>query len=280
MNAFRADIHCHSDCSDGSDSPFQLVELAIAAGLQGLSITDHDTTEAYTPELFEKAKNGNLQLLSGIELSTEFFLQSVHVLGYGIDHESSSLRKFLDELQRRRTARNRMILDNLARKKIPISEEELFAFAARLEGKKTIGRPHIAALMVQKGYVASWQQAFDGYLKQGASCYAAGVKFSPLEAIHQIRQAGGKAVLAHPHFLRKGHTLREILALPFDGIECHYARLPKTQELPWLELAEKKGWIATGGSDYHGTFKPNLSLGCSWVSETVFFKLLPRWKSS
>lgn len=280
MKEFRADIHCHSDCSDGSDSPLLLVELAAQIGLLGLSITDHDTIEAYTPELFEKAKELNLQLLTGIELSTEISMQSVHVLGYGIDHESPSLQKFLEELQRRRTSRNRMILDNLARKNMPISEDELFAFAARLEGKKTIGRPHIAALMVQKGYVGTWQQAFEGYLKQGASCYVSGIKFSPLDAIEQIRKAGGKAILAHPHFLRKGHALREILALPFDGIECHYARLPKAQEAPWLELAEKKGWIATGGSDYHGTFKPNLSLGCSWVNETVFAKLQPRSKSS
>ena len=93
MKEFRADIHCHSDCSDGSDSPLLLVELAAQIGLLGLSITDHDTIEAYTPELFEKAKELNLQLLTGIELSTEISMQSVHVLGYGIDHESPSLQK-------------------------------------------------------------------------------------------------------------------------------------------------------------------------------------------
>lgn len=276
MNPFRADIHCHSDCSDGSDTPFLLLELAMQANLQGLSITDHDTLEAYTPELFEKAKELNLQLLTGVELSTEFRHESVHVLGYGIDVHSHSLRNFLEELQRRRAGRNRMILDNLARKNMPISEEELLSFASRIEGKKTVGRPHIAALMVQKGFVRTWKEAFDVYLKQGASCYVAGIKFTPLEAIEQIRLAKGKAVLAHPHFLRKGSILREILALPFDGIECYYARLPKAQELPWAQLAEKKGWIATGGSDYHGAFKPDLFLGCSWVDETTFAKLLPR----
>lgn len=276
MNIFRADIHCHSDCSDGSDSPLHLIDLALAANLQGLAITDHDTIEAYTPELFKKAKTHQLQLLTGIELSTEFYRESVHVLGYGFDVHSSSLRVFLQEMQKRRTSRNRMMLDLLARKNMPISEEELFQFAARKEGKKTIGRPHIAALMVQKGYVATWQEAFQGYLKEGAPCYVPGIKFTPLQAIEEIRKAHGKAVLAHPHLMKRKSKLREILALPFDGIECYYARLPKAQELPWLQLAERKGWIATGGSDYHGAFKPNLSLGCSWVNETTFAKLLPR----
>jgi len=166
-------------------------------------------------------------------------------------------------------------LANLAQKNLPISEDELALFASRFEGKKIIGRPHIAALMVQKGYVRTWQEAFEIYLKQGACCYAPGRKFTPHDAIRQIHLAKGKAVLAHPHFLRRGFILRDLLAQPFDGIECYYAKLPKQQEMPWVDLAEKKGWIATGGSDYHGTFKPHLFLGCSWVNETTFVKLLP-----
>jgi Predicted metal-dependent phosphoesterases (PHP family) len=275
VNDFRADIHCHSDCSDGSDSPLRLIDLAAEANLQGLSITDHDTLEAYTPKLFEKALEKNIQLLTGVELSTEYSSESVHILGYGIDLDSTSFNAFLAEIQQRRLLRNREILANLARKNLPISEDELTLFASRLEGKKTIGRPHIAALMVQKGYVRTWQEAFEVYLKQGACCYASGRKFTPHDAIRQIHLAKGKAVLAHPHFLRRGFILRDLLAQAFDGIECYYAKLPKQQEIPWIDLAEKKGWIATGGSDYHGAFKPHLSLGCSWVNETTFTKLLP-----
>ncbi len=275
MNSFRADLHCHSDCSDGSDPPSALVHLAAEAGLQGLSITDHDTIEAYTPELFQEASAKNIQLLPGVELSTEYCDTSVHILGYGIDIKSTFFCSFLAEIQRRRVDRNREILANLARKNLSISEDELTFFASRAEGKKTIGRPHIAALMVQKGFVRTWQEAFEVYLKQGACCYASGKKFTPHDAIRQIHSAGGKAVLAHPHFLRRGFVLRDLLALDFDGIECYYAKLPKQQEKPWVELAEKKGWIATGGSDYHGAFKPHLSLGCSWVNEATFAKLLP-----
>ncbi len=272
MNAFRADLHCHSDCSDGSDSPLTLIHLASKAGLQGLSITDHDTMEAYTPELFQGALSREITLLPGVELSTEYSDVSVHILGYAVDIASTTFNAFLTEIQKRRVSRNREILANLARKNLPVTEDELTHFASRLEGKKTIGRPHIAALMVQKGYVRTWQEAFEVYLKQGACCYAPGKKFTPHDAIRQIHAAGGKAVLAHPHFLRRGFVLRDLLALPFDGIECYYAKLPKQQERPWVELAEKKGWIATGGSDYHGAFKPHLSLGCSWVNEETFAK--------
>ncbi|MBS0626459.1 MAG: PHP domain-containing protein [Verrucomicrobia bacterium] len=274
MDEFRADIHCHSDCSDGTDSPEKLLHLAVAAGLQGLSITDHDTVDAYTPELFAEANRIGLKLLTGIELSSEIEETSVHVLGYNFNPYSSSLKTFLLELQKRRAARNRAILMNLTQRNLPISEKELHDYAARVREKRTIGRPHIAALMLEKGYVHTLQEAFEVYLKQGACCYAPGIKFTPYEAIQQIRLADGKAVLAHPHFLRKGQMTRQILSLPFDGIECYYSRLPKEQERPWLELAKQKGWIATGGSDYHGSFKPNIPLGCSWVNEATFAKLL------
>lgn len=266
QESFRADIHCHTTCSDGSDDPRVLLRLAKQAGLQGLSITDHDTIDAYTPELFADADTLQLRLLTGIEISSELDDHTVHILGYGYDLDSSSLRAFLVQMQKRRTERNRAILDKLARKNMGITEEELKAFAT----ERTIGRPHIAQLMVLKGYVPTTQHAFEHYLKEGASCYASGIKFLPHEAIAQIHQAGGKAVLAHPHFLKKGSFLRRLLDLPFDGIECYYAQLPKALELPWLKIAQERSLIATGGSDYHGALKPHLSLGCSWVNESTF----------
>jgi predicted metal-dependent phosphoesterase TrpH len=263
MDEFRADIHCHSDCSDGTDSPRVLLRLAKQAGLQGLSITDHDTMDAYTPEFFSDAEELGLQILTGIEVSSEWEDASVHILGYGYDLSSETLKKFLAEMQKRRGERNRAILKKLKAIHLPIEEEEL-------PKGRTVGRPHIAQLMVKKGYVLSERDAFDFYLREGAKCYAPGIKFKPHEVIEEIHRAGGKAVLAHPHFMKKGSFSRQILSLPFDGIECYYAKLAKALELPWLKLAEKKGWIPTGGSDYHGTLKPHISLGCSWVNERVF----------
>ena len=266
---FRADIHCHTNCSDGSDDPIALLHLAKEAGLQGLSITDHDTLSAYTPELFETAKNLGIEILPGIEISSEWERASVHILAYGFDLEDKDFRTFLEEMQTRRTGRNRAILEKLAKFKVAISEKELEAFA-----KETVGRPHIAQLMVQKGYVSTTQEAFEKYLKEGACCYSPGIRYTPREVIDQIHQAKGKAILAHPHFIKKGHFLKSLLSLPLDGIECYYAKLPKVQELPWLQMAKEKNWIATGGSDYHGALKPHITLGCSWVNRTIFDKLL------
>jgi predicted metal-dependent phosphoesterase TrpH len=274
VSEFRADLHCHTSLSDGSDAPLELLAKARAAGLKGLSITDHDTIEAYTDLLFQEAKRQEIRLVTGVELSSELEGASLHILGYGFDLKSESLSQFLSAMRERRRTRNLSILERLSKLGMQVSEEELHK-----KGRTTIGRPHIAQVMVEKGFVGSTQEAFERYLKEGASCYTFGVKFHPQEAIDQIHRAQGKAVLAHPHFIKAGSFLRTVLSLPFDGIECHYAMLAPHQIFPWLEMAKKKGWIATGGSDYHGTFKPHINLGCSWVSESVLDQLESRGRS-
>lgn len=263
---FRADIHCHSTCSDGSDTPLELLHKAAQADLQGLSITDHDTVDPYTPELFAEAKKLGIAILSGVEISSELDDTSVHILGYGYDIHNQGLKHFLSLMQEKRSERNRAILKKLTDRKMPITEAELKDFA-RL---RTIGRPHIAQLMVHKGYVSTIREAFEKYLREGALCFASGLRFHPKEVIEEIRKAGGKAILAHPHFIKKGSFLRKLLDLPFDGIECYYSVLAKALEVPWLKIAKERNWIATGGSDYHGSLKPHITLGCSWVSEHIF----------
>src|SRR3990167_9824919 len=169
--AFRADIHCHSTCSDGSDAPLALLKKAKESGLQGLSITDHDTIAAYTSEFFAAGEREGVRILTGVELSSECERSPVHVLGYGYDLTIPSLSTFLEDVQKRRRERNRSILRKLREKKMPIEEEEF-------SGIQTVGRPHIASLMVKKGYVGSIREAFDRYLKDEASCYVAGFKIS------------------------------------------------------------------------------------------------------
>ncbi len=267
MTDFRADLHCHTNCSDGSDDPFTLLDIAKEAGLSGLSITDHDTIHAYTPELYAKAKELGIELLIGTEISTEFEGLTVHILAYGFNE---TLQDFLDEAVQKRQERNRQILLKLKKKGIIIDEEEL----RRHGPDQIIGRPHIATVLLERGVVSSIQEAFERYLKDTATCYAIGGKFTPLDAIRAIQRAKGKAVIAHPHVLKKGRFLRELLSHPFDGIECHYGRLHREQEKPWIKIAKEKGWIETGGSDYHGKLRPYIQLGCSWVGEETFRKLL------
>lgn len=269
---FRADLHTHTNCSDGSIPPLKLLHLAKQADLQGLSITDHDTIDAYTPEVIAEAKQLEIALLTGIEISSEMEDSSVHILGYGYDLEDKGLKEFLILMQKKRHERNRVILQKLAQRKMLITEEELKAFATH----RTIGRPHIAQMMVNKGFVGTVRDAFEKYLREGAVCYASGIKFSPKEVIEQIHKAKGKAVLAHPHFIKKGAFLRKLLDHPFDGIECYYSRLDKALEKPWLKLAKERNLIATGGSDFHGDFKPHIPIGCSWVGEHTFNLLQSR----
>jgi hypothetical protein len=258
MGDFRADLHCHTTCSDGSDSPLEILHKAKRASLQGLSITDHDTIDAYTPEFFALAETLSLRILPGVEISAEHEGISVHVLGYGFDLKSPSFLTFLSEMRSQRAKRNQEILKKLAAKKMRLDEAEF-------SHRAMYGRPHIAAKLVEKGYVGSFQEAFELYLKEGASCYVPGFHASVVDAVKQIRLGGGKAVLSHPHFYKS----RSLLSCSFDGIECYYAYFPKEVAKPWLELAKKRGWIATGGSDYHGTIKNN-RLGSSWVNEEIF----------
>ncbi len=260
MDDFRADLHCHSTCSDGSDEPEELLHLAKKAYLKGLSITDHDTMAAYSPKLFALADELGIQLITGVEVSSELEGLPVHILGYGLDLNAAS---FLTKIQDLRIERNRAILKKLSEKKMPIDEKEL--------NFPVVGRPHIASLMVKKGYVSSISEAFSKFLKDGASCYAKGFKYQPNEVIDFIHAAKGKAVLAHPHFYKRSF-LNRLIKFSFDGIECYYGNLLKAQEAPILQVAKEKGWLATGGSDYHGKTR-NISLGSSWVNFEIFTAL-------
>ncbi len=266
---FRADLHCHTSCSDGTCTPVELVGLAKKIGLFGLSITDHDTINAYETAV-PAARAQNLLLGTGVEFSCAFQKVSVHILGYDYRLESDEIRLFCERHRERRRARNREILGKLARLNRPLDPLELEELGSQ---GRTIGRPHIAQLMVKKGYVRTIKEAFNLYLADDKCCYVAGVTFSVQETIDVIRKSGGKAFLAHPHLLEGGQMLKELLKLHFDGIECHYAKCAPDKEKRWLKIAKEKGWLVSGGSDFHGGVKEQIPLGCSWVDEETFHKI-------
>jgi predicted metal-dependent phosphoesterase TrpH len=140
----------------------------------------------------------------------------------------------------------------------------------------TLGRPHIASLMVAKGYVRTFQDAFTKYIGEGRPCYTAGSYFSVQETLNVLKEAGALAVIAHPHLIKKPEILKELLDMPFDGIECYYGTFNNDQNRRFLAIAEKKGWLITGGSDFHGTIKPNIALGASWTPKEHFDKLIAK----
>lgn len=265
--AFRADLHCHSTCSDGTYSPVELVAHAKAIGLSGLSITDHDTIDAYATAL-PAAREQGIVLGTGVEFSCMFKGWSIHLLGYDFSLDDPGIQALCQRHQVRRTHRNQAILDQLARAGMPIAEEELHRF-----GDKSMGRPHIAQVMVEKGYVKSIPEAFQLYLGDGKRAFVPGDAVSIPETIEIIHGAKGKVFLAHPHLINRNHLIQELLKFPFDGIECYYGRFLAAQEKRWLKLAKEKKLLVSGGSDFHGTVKAYQPLGASWVDESTFYAI-------
>jgi len=270
MNQDRYDLHTHTNFSDGIASPEELLHLVKEKGLKGLSITDHDTIEAYSDDLFDLANKLELTLLPGVEISSRMHSSDLHILGYGFDLKSESLSAFLKDVQRIRRERNLQMLDKFKELGIVILESELL----ELGRGNVVGRPHFASILVKRGYVKNFQLAFDYYLKDHGPAWVASPKHTPSEVVNEIHKAGGKAVIAHPFFIKKEKIVRDLLELRFDGIEGRYAKMYPSQEQKWIDIAKRKGWLVTGGSDYHGSIRPINELGSSWVGEDVISKLL------
>ncbi|MBS0650823.1 MAG: PHP domain-containing protein [Verrucomicrobia bacterium] len=266
---FRADLHAHTTCSDGSFIPEELVVHAKEVGLSALCITDHDNVDAY-PSAIPKAKEIGLILAAGVEFSSVFKEMSVHILGYDIILDHPDLLSLCQRHKQRRIDRNRAILEKLAARGMPISEEEL------MQKGTNLGRPHIAQIMIEKGYVATIKQAFQLHIGDDAQCFVRGESISSEETIEQIHKAGGKAFLAHPHLMDHQNKIRELLKLPFDGIECHYAKFLADQEKRWIKMAKERQLLISGGSDFHGAAKSYIPLGCSWVDEQTFNQIFQR----
>jgi 3',5'-nucleoside bisphosphate phosphatase len=262
----KADLHLHSYYSDGTLAPSALVDMAQSAGHIGLSITDHDTLEGYE-EAKKRATEKGVFLVSGIEISSQYDTESIHVLGYAFDPDNTEIRRNCLLHHERRECRIIAILERLAKLGMSITLEEVHATS-----KESIsyGRPHIALAMVEKGYVPSVLAAFSQYLKSGRPCYVEGQKWTIEEAVAMIHAAHGFAVLAHPQLIKLRSQISHILSLGFDGIEAFYDSLKLAEQEPYVRLAEKKGLLVTGGSDFHGLVAPNRHFGASWTPYETF----------
>ena len=263
------DLHCHSTASDGTLPPAEVVRLAKQNGLVGLALTDHDTIGG-VGEAAAEAQRLGIRFLTGIEISCEFPAPgTMHILGYGVDPGSETLRDLTRRLLEGRDNRNPRIIEKLNELGVSITmrevEEEARATAA--DNRKPIGRPHIAAVMLRKGYVSSIKQAFDKYLATGGLAYFDRDRPDPKRGIELIRQAGGLPVLAHAIQLRTENdaqlerTVKDLADLGLAGIEVIHS----DHDQAWFEkctrLAERFGLLQTGGSDFHGTNKKDIRLG-------------------
>ncbi len=255
------DLHCHSTFSDGTFTPEELIDRAKEIGLSGLSITDHDTIGAYPFAVPYAAKRG-IRLISGIEFSASHQGVSVHVLGYAFSLNSEEIQALCFKHKKRRSDRNLAIIEKLKKCNMPVDLESTETH--------TIGRPHIAQAMMKNGYVSSVEEAFKKYIGENRPCYVPGSPIDVAETLEVIHQAKGVAIIAHPHLITQNSIVKALLKMPFDGIEVRYARFSKEQNQKWAQIAQDKGWIATGGSDFHGSVKPDIHLGCSFVDQETF----------
>ncbi len=257
------DLHCHSTASDGTLPPEEVVRLAHRSGLAGLSLTDHDTIAGIAPAAAEAAKIG-LAFLPGIEISCTYPAPgTMHLLGYGVHPHSPVLTEMTRGLIAARDNRNPQIIHRLNELGVSITMAEVDAQA----GDAVVGRPHIAAVLLRKGYVSSIKNAFDKYLGQGASAYFDKERLSPKCAFELVQQSGGLVVLAHPIQLRTQNdseldrVVKDLVDLGLDGIEVFHS----DHDAAWVDktnaIADRYNLLKTGGSDFHGTNKKDIQLG-------------------
>lgn len=254
------DLHIHSNYSDGTLSPEEIVEKAKQHNLVAISITDHDTTAA-VPEAKKAGNSKGIEVVSGVELSALHQGQYLHILGYFFDYKNIYMAEKLNVLQEERAARNKKIVEKLQNLGISISYNEVEEISERGEA----GRPHIGRLLVKKNIVRDLNEAFALYLKSGAKAYVSRFIYSSHDAIEMIREAGGVAVLAHPSQIdptcnNLDQLIKELVELGIEGIEIYYPTHTKRIVKKLKQLAYKYNLAQTGGSDYHGHIRPGTDI--------------------
>lgn len=247
MNMELADLHAHTTASDGTFHPRELVALAKQNGLHAVAVTDHDTTGGLQ-EAQAAGRELGVEVVPGIEISTEFEGKEVHVLGYYYDPDNQELQELTQAMRDDRLHRMDKMIAKLHAAGVDITRDEVVTEA---QGG-AIGRPHIARVLMRKGYVESIPEAFDKYLATGRPGYVDRMKITPSEAVQLIKRAGGVPVVAHPGLVDKDHLFDELVPLGLAGLEAHHPDHPQEKRHHYEALAKHHGLIVTGGSDFHG----------------------------
>ncbi len=255
------DLHVHTCISDGSETPTDTVKYAKQLGLRAIAITDHDSVGGVA-EAQKAGQEIGLEVIAGMELGCGWYGREVHMLGYGLDIHSDKLPPVLDWIVSDRYERNKKMCDMFAQDGIFIDLDEL---QAQHPGS-TIGRPHFALQLVEKGLAVSVQDAFERLLDPGCKYYMRRHFLTVEQAAELIRAAGGKPVIAHPRQYRLTperftELMERAQACGVAGLECYYSGYGPDVVAQYLAAAEKYGFCATAGSDWHGRNKPHIHLG-------------------
>lgn len=259
------DLHSHSTASDGSEKPAALIEQALEIGLSALALTDHDTQDGVA-DAKVAAVSTDLELIPGTELSLEYDAGGMHLVVLWLEPGPGALQDRLQALRVGRDQRNETMAQRLTELGMAVSAEEILEEG----GSGSIGRPHIAAVMMRKGYVTTIEEAFELWLSSGKPAYIGRPRLSPEEAIQLARASGAVPILAHPHTLgiNRAHEMADLLhrLIPAGlvGLEAFCAGYRRHEREGYADLARRFGLVPAGGSDYHGAYKPGLSLGSGY----------------
>lgn len=274
------DLHVHSNSSDGTLSPEEVVLYAKSKGLSAIALTDHDTVSG-VEEAVKKGEAIGLTVVPGIEFSADYNGKEVHMLGYFMDYKNPELLEKLNYLVESRTKRNLQILDKLASLGMPLTFEDL----GEGYGPDTVlTRAHFAAALLKKGYIKTRDQAFNKYIGAGKPAYVARERFTTTQCIDMIHNAGGLAVLAHPKLYGFSNSevtqvIKDLASKGLDGVECIYATHTQNETAHLLQVCKNLNLLPTGGSDFHGDNKPNLDLGSGYGHMQVPYELLEDMKN-
>lgn len=277
MDGRAVDFHTHSTFSDGTMTPTELIKHAEEVGLSAIALTDHDSVDGIK-EAFEASKNSSVEFIPGIEFSVTADTE-IHIIGLFIDPNNEILLKTIEKTRSQRKNRMEEICRKLRDHGFDITYEE----ALKLAGGDFLGRAHIAHLMMQKGYVESIKEAFDKYIGLNKPCYAVKKEITPQDAITAIRSAGGLAFLAHLHQTKfdkdKLFTLlSELKNYGLNGIEGYYTEYTNEHIIEFRTLAQKLGLFYSGGSDFHGTMKPQVKLKSGYSDLHIPYSILTTLK--
>lgn len=244
----KFDFHVHTDHSDGVFSPEKIVELAVEQNLNGIAITDHDTISAIQLAKNHSKRYNNFVVIPGIEISSIYNNEEVHILGYFIDYNNKDLIKVTNELKLSRLSRGLKMINKINELGLELSIEDV----KEQSGDKYIGRPHIARAMIKKGYISNIQEAFEKFLDRGKPAYVERYKITINETISLIHKSNGFAILAHPGLLKDKNIINYCIDSGIDGIECIHSKHDETIVEYLTQIANDNNLLITGGSDYHG----------------------------
>jgi predicted metal-dependent phosphoesterase TrpH len=255
------DLHIHTRYSDGACTPQEILAAAAARGLVAVSITDHDCVDAYPQALAMGAAMG-IEVVPGVELSSEIQGIDIHILGYYVDFNNGEFMAKLQEMKGARYLRAQKMVSNLNRQGIDLRFETVLSLA----GEGSIGRPHIASAMLKEEFVFSFREAFDKYIGYDSPAYVEKLKMSPKEVFDLIKRAGGVPVLAHPGVTGVDERIQEFIRDGLQGIEVSHAEHPDAAVRHYLKICKKNGLAFTGGSDFHSGNRNKFDLGSPQVA--------------